>query len=141
MLVLAYFQNFGRFRMDVSILPYLKNNPEHEKIIFSLGYLVHGLMAFLTIFALSLRFKSIPIDFFLNLGCKKIVINTHYLHKQINNFIKKYYSDKNRDFQLYRRGRYVEFNLLHDRGTKFGLETGGNIDAILMSMPPIAKWQ
>ena len=66
---------------------------------------------------------------------QKIFQNT--IRKKIN----KKWNLKDKELQYIKRGRYVEFNLLYDRGTKFGLQTGGNVEGILMSLPPTAKWK
>lgn len=62
-----------------------------------------------------------------------------YEEQFLENFKEKY-TEREKEWQLHRRGRYVEFNLVWDRGTKFGLDTDGNIESILMSLPPLTKW-
>tara|TARA_Y100000816_G_scaffold290023_1_gene277766 strand:+ start:153 stop:998 length:846 start_codon:yes stop_codon:yes gene_type:complete len=62
-------------------------------------------------------------------------------NKIIRKKIKKKWSAYDKELQYVKRGRYSEFNLLYDRGTKFGLQTGGNVEGILMSLPPLAKWK
>ena len=61
--------------------------------------------------------------------------------KIIKKKIKRNWSMRDKELQYIKRGRYAEFNLLYDRGTKFGLQTGGNVEGILMSLPPLAKWK
>ena len=61
--------------------------------------------------------------------------------KIIRKKMKKKWTSKDKEMQYIKRGRYTEFNLLYDRGTKFGLQTGGNVEGILMSLPPLAKWK
>ena len=72
-----------------------------------------------------------------DLGIGFVEITSEIINKKRN--LK--WSKKDKELQLYKRGRYIEFNLLYDRGTKFGLNSGGDTDAILMSLPPKAKWK
>ncbi len=76
-------------------------------------------------------------DFVKSIGESLAPIYTYFMKKNSG----KLFSENHKYWQNIRRGRYVEFNLVHDRGTKFGLETNGRIESILMSMPPIANWK
>jgi coproporphyrinogen III oxidase len=71
-------------------------------------------------------------------------VGDHYLNAYLPIVEKRKdteFGERQRDFQLYRRGRYVEFNLVYDRGTLFGLQSGGRTESILMSLPPLVKWR
>ncbi len=76
-------------------------------------------------------------NFIRDLGVTFQILFNRIIRKKI----KKKWNIKDKEAQYIKRGRYTEFNLLYDRGTKFGLQTGGNVEGILMSLPPLAKWK
>lgn len=82
------------------------------------------------------RNKEQLFDFVKEIGESFAPIYTHFMKKNKD----LSFTENEKTFQMLRRGRYVEFNLVHDRGTKFGLETNGRTESILMSMPPVANW-
>ncbi|NBX53080.1 MAG: oxygen-dependent coproporphyrinogen oxidase [Proteobacteria bacterium] len=77
------------------------------------------------------------LEFTKNIGLAFLDIYPKIVRRQMT----KKYSDQEKEIQLKKRGLYAEFNLVYDRGTRFGLMTGGNVEAILMSLPPVAKWE
>ena len=90
------------------------------------------------IFFDQLQHKNITESLALLEEVSKCYIETYVELVNINK--KHKFTAEDREFQLYRRGRYVEFNLLFDRGTKFGIESNGRTDSILASMPPAVNW-
>lgn len=82
------------------------------------------------------RTKEELFQFILDVGNEFAPIYTHLMKMNAGKVV----SDLNKQWQLFRRSRYVEFNLVHDKGTKFGLDTNGRIDSILMSLPPLTGW-
>ena len=86
-------------------------------------------------------FNELPMDQAFALWCS---VGEHFLPAYVPILARRQsltYGERERDFQAYRRGRYVEFNLVYDRGTLFGLQSGGRTESILMSMPPLVKWR
>ena len=125
----------------LKVIKYMQEN----LVFYSPKTLVYLISLFLSINLISLKVvlsicAPICLIFFVNkfelglcfINCAKTIIRKKMYQK---------WSEKQKNDQLIKRSRYVEFNLLYDRGTKFGLNTGGNVEAILMSLPPIAKWK
>ena len=91
-------------------------------------------LTFLTLLLLSTK---TDFSFVKDVGLSFYKIVPHIINKRKDDN----WTEEEKNKQLLKRGRYVEFNLLWDRGTQFGIKTGGNTDAILMSMPPDARWE
>jgi coproporphyrinogen III oxidase len=116
---------YARFKADCDRYFYLKHRRESRGIG---GIFFDDLQ--LTDFATTLRFALAVGHGFLDAYLPILVTRQH-----------ESWGEREREFQLLRRGRYVEFNLLYDRGTLFGLQSGGRVDSILMSLPPLVGWR
>jgi len=120
-----YYQEFKHWADDYFYLP-------HRKETRGIGGIFFDHLSEDEDFSKEDRFHFVK-----DVGLAFAPIYTYFMRK---NSIKPY-SEREREWQQIRRGRYVEFNLVHDRGTKFGLETDGRTESILMSLPPLAGWE
>jgi len=121
------FEQYSKIKKDCDEYFYLSHRQE-PRGIGGIFY-DHDYCADMQEFQNKFKFTKAMGELFLKLSCR--TINDTRNHE---------YTEEDRQIQARKRSRYAEFNLLHDRGTKFGLHTNGNIEAILMSMPPTAEW-
>jgi len=121
----AYYEEFKKWADDYFFI-------KHRNETRGIGGIFFDRLTETDEFSLEDRF-----DFVKEVGCSFAPLYTGIM----NNKRSESYTEEHKDFQMLRRSRYAEFNLVYDRGTKFGLETNGRTESILMSMPPEAKWQ
>jgi coproporphyrinogen III oxidase len=115
----SYYPDFSKACDEYFYLPHRKETRGIGGLFFE--YCSPDTMSFDFVEAVGLKFNS-------------LLHSTVMQNKDLD------YTEEDKQIQLVKRGRYVEFNLMYDRGTKFGFKTGGNMDAILMSLPPMVKW-